>query len=320
MTTSVTTHVELLGGFRVLVDGRYLSRLPTVRQQELFAFLALNARDAPVQRQRIGGSLWPESTEAQALTNLRRELHHLREGWPSLDALVDAGSRTLAWRHDVPAIADVVAFEAAADCGLAVPGVTADRRRAEHRAALEEAARLYKGDLLPGCGSEWIEADRERLRQRAQKVLTRLVGLLEEDRAYNGAIEHAQRLLRLDPLDEYAWCALMRAHARRGERATALHVYQQCAAVLKKELGIQPSAATRITYREILDLDATTPAIPAPPRAAVYPLVGRQSEWQSLLNAWLGARSGWTRLFLIRGEAGIGKTRQIGRASCRERV
>ncbi len=81
----------------------------------------------------------------------------------------------------------------------------------------------------------------------------------------------------------------MRCHSRRGERATALHLYQQCASLLKKELGIQPSAATRITYREILDVDAMTPVVAPPPRTAVYPLVGRQSEWHALLNAWQAA-------------------------------
>ena len=106
----------------------------------------LHARGGPIQRQRIAGSLWPESTDAQALTNLRRELHHLREGWPELDALVDAGSRTLAWRGDAHAIVDLVAFEAAADRGLA-----------GDRAALQDAARLYQGDLLPDCAGEWIE-------------------------------------------------------------------------------------------------------------------------------------------------------------------
>ena len=85
---------------------------------------------------------------------------------------------------------------------------------------------------------------------------------LEQEQAFGDAIEHAQQLLRLDPLDEPAWCALMRCHARRGERATALHLYQQCAALLKQELGVQPSAATRMTYREILDVDAAAPAIP----------------------------------------------------------
>ena len=193
---------------------------------------------------------------------------------------------------------DLVAFEAAANRGLK-----------GDRAALQAAADLYKGDLLPDCAGEWIDADRERLRLQARQVLVRLVGLLERDRAFGDAIERAQQLLRLDPLDEQAWCALMRCHARRGERATALHLYQQCTALLKKELGVQPSAATRITYREILDIDAETPVIQAPPRTAVYPLVGRQSEWQALLNAWRIAAAGRTRLFLIRGEAGIGKSR-----------
>jgi DNA-binding SARP family transcriptional activator len=282
----------------VLADGRSPVRSPSARQQQLISFLVLHARTGPIPRQRVGGSLWPESSDVQALTNLRRELHHLRESWPELDALVDSGTRTLAWNETAGAVVDVVAFEAAASRGLA-----------GDRAALQEAAVLYKGDLLPDATGEWIDADRERLRHRATHVLARLVALLEQDRAFSEAIEHAQHLLRLDPLDEPAWCALMRCHARRGERATALHLYQQCAALLKKDLGIQPSAATRITYREILELDAEAPAIPAPPRTAVYPLVGRQSEWHALLNAWQGAAAGRARLFLIRGEAGIGKTR-----------
>ena len=152
-------------------------------------------------------------------------------------------------------------------------------------------------------------ADRERLRQRARQVLARLVDLLEHDRAFGDAIEFGQQSVRLDPLDEQAWCALMRCHARSGERAAALHLYQQCAALLKKELGIQPSAATRATYREILDLDADAPVIPASPRTVVYPLVGRNTEWHALLNAWQAAAAGRPRLFLIRGEAGIGKSR-----------
>ncbi len=291
--------VDLLGGFRVSTDGRPPARPPSARQQQLIAFLLLHARAGAIQRQRVGGSLWPESTDEQALTNLRRELHHLRENFPKLYALVDAGTRTLAWRGGANAIVDLMAFEAAAHRGLD-----------GNRAALQEAAAVYQGDLLPDCTGEWIDPDRERLRERAKRVLSQLVRLLEQDRAYGDAITHAQQLLRLDPLDEPAWCALMRCHARRGERATALHLYQQCSALLKKELGVQPSAATRITYREVLDLDdATAPVTTAPPRTGVYPLVGRQPEWHTLLNSWRTTAPDRTKLFLIRGEAGIGKTR-----------
>jgi DNA-binding SARP family transcriptional activator len=262
------------------------------------AYLVVHARARPIPRQRVSGALWPDSSDAQALTNLRRELHHLRESWPALDALVDAGSRTLAWREDAGAFVDVLAFETAAERGLA-----------GERAALEQAAALYAGDLLPECSGEWVEPTRAALRQRAVQVLGRLVALLEQERAVAEAIGHAQHLLRLDPLDEHAWCALMRCHARTGERATALHVYQQCAATLKKELGVQPGAATRLTYREILDLDAAAPTVAPSPRSTVYPLAGRQPEWHALLAAWRTAAAGRIRLFLVRGEAGIGKTR-----------
>ena len=298
MPATAPLRVELLGGFRVVAAGGSPARRPSARQQQVLAFLVLHARHAPVPRHRIGGSLWPESTDVQSLTNLRRELHHLREGCPELDASIEAGTRTLAWRARAGARVDVVEFEAAAERGLA-----------GDRTALQDAAVLYKGDLLPDCAGEWIDPDRERLRQQATQVLTRLLELLEAERAFGAAIERAHQLLRLDPVNEHAWCALMRCHARRDERATALHLYQECTALMKKELGVQPSAATRLTYREILDLDAELPAVPAPPRTAVYPLVGRQSEWRLLLDAWRLAASGETRLFLIRGEAGIGKTR-----------
>ncbi len=64
------------------------------------------------------------------------------------------------WRGapDARTVVDMVAFEEAADRGLA-----------GDRAALQEAARLYKGDVLPDCAGEWIDADRERLRQRATR-------------------------------------------------------------------------------------------------------------------------------------------------------
>jgi len=201
MPASPVLRIELFGGFHLLTDDRPAPRVPSARQQQVIAYLILHARTAPVQRQRVAASLWPESTDAQALTNLRRELHHLRESFPKLDALIDAESRTLGWRADARVIVDVVTFETAADRGLA-GGLD--------RTALQEAARLYKGDLLPDCSGEWIDPERDRLRERATHVLTRLVASLEHDRDFGEAIERVQQLLRLDPLDE---AGLVRAHA-----------------------------------------------------------------------------------------------------------
>ena len=126
---------------------------------------------------------------------------------------------------------------------------------------------------------------------------------------YGDAIERGQQLLSIDPLNEPAWCALMRCHARRGERATA-HLYERCASPLKKELDVEPSAATRRSYREILDLVEDEPAAALVlPRTASYPLVGRDAEWSQLRRTWQAASAGEQQLLLIRGVAGIGKTR-----------
>jgi DNA-binding SARP family transcriptional activator/predicted ATPase len=297
MARSPSFRLELLGGFRIAAGGPR-GRPLTARQQQLVAYLGLHG-ERPMPRSEVASRLWPDSTDAQALTNLRREWHHLREEWPTIDAWIDAGSRTFTARASVDETVDAKAFLHAADRGLH-----------GDRAALEEAAQLYRGDVLPDCTSEWIEPIRERARHTALTVLGQLLAQHQGDHAFGAVIEHARHLLQIDPLNEPAWCALMHAHARRGERATALHLYQECASVLRQELGVQPSAATRLAYREILEGDAAaTASVVAPPRTLVYTLAGRQAEWAALRGAWQAARAGRPQLVLIRGEAGIGKTR-----------
>ena len=118
VTGALPLRIDLLGGFNVRVDGRSIARVPSARQQQLIAFLVLQARSGPIPRQRVSGTLWPDSTDVQAQTNLRRELHHLREAWPRLEALIVSESRTLVWREDRSSVVDIVAFESAGDRGL----------------------------------------------------------------------------------------------------------------------------------------------------------------------------------------------------------
>jgi DNA-binding SARP family transcriptional activator len=267
------------------------------RQQHLLAYLALH-RDQAVPRPQIAGQLWPDTRDAQALTNLRRELHHLRQTAPAISAALDGRGRSVTWHLRLRPIFDVVEFEEAIDRGL-----MGDRQ------ALEHACGLYRGDLLPSCDDEWIRGERDRLRRRFVEGLGRLVAHLEAERAFGAAIDKARRLLAIDPLDEAAWRSLIRCHASRGERASALHEYHRCAAMLRRELGVPPSAETRKTYREIIEHDQAQTEVPvAALQPSTYPLVGRASEWATLLNSWRAA-TGSARLTVVRGEAGIGKTR-----------
>lgn len=76
----------LLGGFRLLADEAPLTALNTPRLQALLAYLALH-RHAAHPRSYLAFLFWPDSTEAQARTNLRCLIHQLRQALPSLSSI-----------------------------------------------------------------------------------------------------------------------------------------------------------------------------------------------------------------------------------------
>src|SRR6201994_2030055 len=78
------------------------------RAVALVAFLTVHA-GSPQSRQRIAGLLWPDSTDAQALTNLRRELHHLRQVLGDENSLV-VTPRDLCWCDTSTCQVDVRVF------------------------------------------------------------------------------------------------------------------------------------------------------------------------------------------------------------------
>ncbi|GAA4560635.1 ATP-binding protein [Pseudonocardia xishanensis] len=108
----------------------------------------------------------------------------------------------------------------------------------------------------------------------------------------------------VDPLDEPAHVLLMRATAAAGDRAGALQVYERLRAALADELGVPPSTASRAAHTALLTEVATGASPQRPPTA----LAGRDAERARLTAAWRAARTSGTRVVLIVGEGGIGKT------------
>src|SRR3954452_22807813 len=109
MVTTGELQVRLLGELDLRLGETRLPPLESARAESLLAYLLLH-RDAPQPRQRLAFLLWPDSTEAQARTNLRHLLHSLRRGLPDIDRFLDVTPRTLQWRVDVPLWLDVAVF------------------------------------------------------------------------------------------------------------------------------------------------------------------------------------------------------------------
>lgn len=241
--------LRLFGEFRLLRDEIPVTGLDGARLQSLLAYLTLH-HGIPQSRTRLAFLLWPDSTEAQAHTNLRKLTYMLRNALPDADRNLIVERHTLLWRGDAFRSIDVLDFKAAL--------ARAEQQSMDDtaaRIALEEAITLYHGDLLPGCYDEWVVEERAHLSQLYLGALERLLGLLEQAGNYAAAIGVAHRLLREDPLQEASYCHLMRLYAASGNRAAAARTYQNCIKTLERELAVEPGPATRQAYQQLEQLN-----------------------------------------------------------------
>src|SRR5215211_35709 len=96
-----TLTVRLLGELELRLGDVPLPSLESARAESLLAYLVLH-RDAAQPRQKLAFLLWPESSEAQARTNLRHLLHTLQRAAPQLAPFLVVTPATLRWLPDAP--------------------------------------------------------------------------------------------------------------------------------------------------------------------------------------------------------------------------
>src|SRR5690349_12865801 len=88
-------HMRLLGGF-ALEQHETPITIASPRLQALLAYLALHHGE-PQPRRRLAFLLWPDSSEAQAQTNLRTVLHRSQATLPAVSQLLHSDAQTIAW-------------------------------------------------------------------------------------------------------------------------------------------------------------------------------------------------------------------------------
>jgi DNA-binding SARP family transcriptional activator len=297
--------IQLLGGFSVVYDDVPITGLNSPRLQSLLTYLILHA-NVPPMRQHLAFLLWPDTTESQARNNLRQFLYQLRQALPNPDRLLQADTNTVWWKTGEQQVVDVYRFEHSLNAAIAAEQ-RGDMNECRHM--LEQVVSVYQGDLLPGCYDDWIVPVRERLRRQYSNTCQKLMRILETQRQYADALQAAQCLQRLDPLDEDAYVSLVRLYGLLGDRAGARHAYQIAAETLKREMDVEPGEELRVAYRHIQRAPRITSLSNDDASSSACRLVGRQVEWQQLQTAWQRAVDGNAHLSLITGEAGIGKSR-----------
>ena len=302
--------IDLLGGCSFGLDGGPCV-LPTRKSQALLAYLAVPAGRFHA-REKLTAMFWGDTPEAQARQSFRQALLSVRRAVGSSPRPILL-SRSGAVALDAGAVTvDVALLEAALADGTTE--------------GLERAAVLCKGEFLSNLNlneqafEEWRAVERERLNVLAVEALTSLVAR-QASETPEAAIQTARRLLAIDPSQERMHRALMRLLLRQGQRAAALKQYQLCVDWFERELGIEPEEETRQLYRDILRSAGRSPGrlhtVSSPSRRQVSaraeeaPMIGRDLEFGCLNDALTQMLDAGGHVVLLRGEAGIGKSRLL---------
>ncbi|RTL69834.1 MAG: SARP family transcriptional regulator [Pseudonocardiaceae bacterium] len=296
--------VNLLGQQSVTDDAGTV-RARSSRALALIGYLVVHA-DSPQTRQRLAAVFWPYSTDEQALTNLRRELHNVRTVLGDDPSLV-VTARDLCWTDSPTCRADVRSFALVRAAAHAAAAAGDEEQQLARAGA---AVAFYRGELLPGSYDDWVLSARGELEQQCVDLLDMIAGRGTGD----AALAAARRRVGLRPLEEPGYRRLMELQGDAGDRAGAVSTYHRCASVLERELGIDPDPSTRAVLDRLLA--RTTPEArqdPEPQRTGpgAARLVGRGAELGRLREVWRTAAAGRPGLAVVRGETGVGKSRLV---------
>jgi predicted ATPase/DNA-binding SARP family transcriptional activator len=268
----------------------------------------------PAEREEIAGTLWPESSQEQALGNLRRTLTDIRRAFgPAADRLVSPSPRTLSLILDALDFCDLHAAEA----GL----------KAAAPAEVSRALDIASQPFMPGCGLAAIHDYRNALDHRIVSAAVQAADACLGNRQLPAALDLLSRAAARDPLDEAVLRRRMKALTLAGSRASALLLYRDFRIQLLRDLRTEPATETRTLYEQIRgellhaepEADAATGSSAAgstlklkPLPRPLTPLIGRVNEVTSIQF-----EVGSGRLVTLLGPGGIGKTRLAVEAAAR---
>src|ERR1044071_5251794 len=161
--------INVLGGLKVVQDGRTISRFRSRQTGMVLAYLAMHPGHR-VSREQLAETMWPESEPAAARHNLRMALSSLRgqlndpsTGGPSL------ASDATALRLEPQAyVCDALTFQEKLQASEEADS------ESEEAADLAEALRLYRGAVLNGYYNDWVQETQRRVEEQMVNAAVRL--------------------------------------------------------------------------------------------------------------------------------------------------
>ena len=248
--------VNMLGGFRIRVDGNVLTD-EINRSQKLWNVLCylIAHRERTVPQSEFIELFWPEENSANPTNALKTLLYRVRS---LLEPLFGEGLEPIlsqrgayAWNPAIACEMDVDRFELL--CRRAQDTALPAQKR---MALYEEAAEMYRGDYLPKLANQmWVVPISAHYHALYLEAVKEYADLLEHAEKFETMAELCTRASQLDPLDESLHTLIVRALLRQGKDSAALSHYEKATDLLYRNLGVRPSEELRALYREIMDVE-----------------------------------------------------------------
>ncbi len=223
------------------------------RQGRLALVYLVSERERAVTQSELAELLWPDSLPPSWPVALSAVVSKLRQKLGTLgldrDRIIASAFRCYQFRPPADTWIDL---EAAADAVHQAEGaVLADQPQAAYGPALI-ATTIARRPFLTGEDAPWVTTRRERLRD----ILVRALDCRVEALLWNGELalaqDQARAAVELEPFRESGYRRLMQVLVRRGDRAEAVRVYQDCRRRLYDELGVAPSHETESLLRTVM--------------------------------------------------------------------
>ncbi len=250
--------IRLLGRVQIIhEDGEQVHLPPIV--ENLFAYIILSQYRSQfrngLRRELLANLFWENQPErnarrclSTALWRLRREFQ-LNQPYSNLD-LITATHDEVSLNFEFDHWLDIDQFEQTAVYGLSK---SMETMTTDQVLSLENAVQLYTGDLLEDCYDDWAIQERERLHLLYLRCLARLMRYYRRHGRYEECVISGKQILQTDPLREQIHRELILLYMENGQRGLAIHQYEMCRQILKRELGIEPMAETKLLYQQLME-------------------------------------------------------------------
>lgn len=247
-------YVNMLGEFSVtignisIVDQNNQSKKPWSLLEYLITF-----RERDISVEELIDLFWKDETSsnpAGALKTLMFRVRKLLEplGYPPQELAIQ-NRKAYGWTKTITTIVDTDHFEE-----LCIRSESTDISDDEQLTLCLEAAAVYKGNFLAKSEYEsWVVPIHTYYHSLYQKLISRLLILLDQRKDYPTMIDVCQQAIAIDQYEEDAHYYLIYALYQSGNQYMAMEHYQHVNDMFYNEFAITPSLRFKDLYKLISD-------------------------------------------------------------------